>query len=446
MIRPGKVLRAALFALMVACGDAGAADYDGLIAQARLLLEGGGVEGALAASAEAVKLDPAGFKGHYYQGMALMGLGRFEEAQAAAAKALALAPESGRVAAEKLGDLVTIRKTEAEAEKTASAALADGLIGKAALAYERAWAAGRARPDLGLKAADLYANRLKTPVDAGRVLRQLIAALPGGAEAELAQAELHKIAPTLRTIAQDHVGAARGLSGDEPLRRLEQAEAADPTYPDIYVQRARTLARGTDGAALRGALKDLARMDLASPDLLGDLSDMAEWLKKPEIAAFLEDLVGRSQYEAVGKVLAAKAEDRRKADEVRRANALKEEQDRLAAQAREEREIEVCQKLVDAMARQKASYKQLRNDIDSDKERLKNLNRLVEQQQETSQRYQTPTLRAFDLAPDRDKLRGEVNAAIDDHKRQVKAYNDMVDRYNKRCLSYKDDLDLPDDF
>jgi hypothetical protein len=338
MTRIRKAFCASLLGVFIAFADAGAADYDGLIAQARIQLEGARIVDALAASTEATRLNPADFRGHYYSAMALMSLGRFDDSEAAAAQALALAPASGRAAVEKLRDAVKARKDEAAAEQAASAALAEGLFGKAAPAYERAWLSGRTRPDLGLKAADLYANRLKSPIDAGRVLRQVIAATPGRPEAELAQTELQKVAPALRTIAQEHVAVARDNSGEEALRRLALAEAADPDLSDIFIQRARIAGGGSNVEAMRGALKDLARLNLATPDVLGNLADMPRWLERPEMAAYLEDLIGRSQVETVGKVLAVKAEERRKADEdrrvadeARRAKELKEEQDRLYA-------------------------------------------------------------------------------------------------------------------
>jgi hypothetical protein len=72
---------------------------------------------------------------------------------------------------------------------------------------------------------------------------------------------------------------------------------------------------GKSGAAA----KALARLNQASPALLGDLPDMPRWLERPEIGGYLEDLIGRPQFEAVGKFLVAKAEERRKTDEARRA-------------------------------------------------------------------------------------------------------------------------------
>lgn len=55
----------------------------------------------------------------------------------------------------------------------ADAALAEGLIGKAARLYEDGWAAGRNAPNYPLLAAELYGGRLSQPVDAARVLRQI---------------------------------------------------------------------------------------------------------------------------------------------------------------------------------------------------------------------------------------------------------------------------------
>lgn len=457
MTRIRKVLCVSLFALLIGFPDARAADYDGLITQARILLEGGGVENALTASNEAVKLNPAGFKGHYYVAMALMSLGRFDEAQAAAAQALTLAPESGRAAVEKLRDSVKARKDEAVAEQAASAALAEGLFGKAAPAYERAWLAGRARPDLGLKAADLYTNRLKSPVDAGRVLRQVVAAMSGRPEADLAQTELQKIAPVLRGIAQDHVGAARSSSGDEALRRLAQAEAADPDFADVFIQRARVIADGSNVDAMRSALKDLARLDQATPDVLGNLPDMPRWLERPEIGTYLEDLIGRPQFESVGKVLAAKAEERRAADEAVRLQKWKEEQHRLEEEerlrrieaemeAKKAKEVPECQKLVETMARRRESYEEAAAKLAGYKSKLKELNQQIAEMKAEKQRNPNGIsfLGLYEL--ERPKAESNVKWESDQYSGFVEGYRENLRTYNKKCLNYVDDLDLPDKF
>lgn len=457
MTRPCTVFCASLLALFMAFTDARATDYDGLIAQARAHLEGGRVVDALAASNEAVKLNPADFKGHYYGAMALMSLGRFDDSEAAAAQALTLAPEAGRPAVVKLRDTVKARKDGDAAEQVASSALAEGLFGKAAPAYERAWLAGRTRPEFGLKAADLYANRLKSPIDAGRVLRQVITAVPGRPEAEVAQTELTKIAPALRTIAQEHVGAARNSSGDEALRRLALAEAADPDFPDIFIQRARVVASGNNVEAMRGALKDLARLDQATPAVLGDLPDMPRWLERPEIGAYLVDLIAQPQFEAVGKVLAAKAEERRKADEARRAKELKDEQDRLAAQERQrrmeaeavaknEREVGECQELVEEMAEDREKYEQKSARIAGYKHTLSDLDEKIATDkigEQSGQFY-------ISLRPiyERDKGRSETDlkSVTAEYNNAMATYRAKLRTYNKKCLFYTEQLDLPDRF
>jgi tetratricopeptide (TPR) repeat protein len=457
MTRIRKIFCATLCALLITLADARAANYDELILQARTLLEGGRVVDALATSTEATKLNPKGFKGHYYIAMALMSLGRLDDAADAAEQALFLVPDSERAAVEKLYDAVETRQEEAEAEQAASAALAEGLFGKAAPAYEQAWLVGRARPDLGLKAADLYANRLKSPIDAGRVLRQVIDAMPGRPEAELAQTELQKLAPVLRNIAQDHVRAARDSSGDLALRRLEQAEAADPDYPDIFIQRIRIIASGTDGDAMRGALKDLTRLDQATPAVLGDLPAMPQWLERPEIGTYLADLIGRPQVEALGKVLAVKADERRKADEARRAKELKDQQDRLAEkeherrleaarQAKEEREIEECQKLVEEMAEYRDEYERISSRVARYKDKIRSLDELIATEiinEQTNQIYFS--VRGLHQN-DKDRTKAELKSATSEYDNAIGIYRAKLRTYNKKCLSYTDKLILPDKF
>jgi formylglycine-generating enzyme required for sulfatase activity len=276
-----------------------AADYASLIGEAREQLQNEHFVEALAIAKDAVRANPNDYKGHYYVAMAYMGMDRFEDAEAAVTRSLSHAPESAKPGVEKLASAIKVRRQGSGSLQAADAALADGLAGKAARLYEQAWSAGQDNPELGLKAADLYANRLSQPVDAGRVLRQVKIAAKGSPAADRADAELKKLSGTLRKIAQGYVDAARKQQGTEALRNLQLAEDTDPSYQDIFGLRARIAAAGNSAEALQHAIKDLARRDLAKPQTLANLPRMAQWIEQPAFNEFLMDLLGSEQAKAV---------------------------------------------------------------------------------------------------------------------------------------------------
>jgi formylglycine-generating enzyme required for sulfatase activity len=291
---PALTLPALLASLFLATG-AWAADYTSLVGQARELLQEDRIVEALAVAKDAVRANTNDYKGHYYVALAYLGMARFDEADEAAKRARALAPDSARAGVDKLVASIQSRRQGVGSVQAAEAALADGLAGKAARLYEAAWSAGRDNPELGLKAADLYTNRLNQPVDAGRVLRQVMQSAKGSPAADRATGELRKLADALKKIAQGHVAAAAKQQGEDARESLLRAEEADPGYLPLYQTRARIAAQGSNADALQAAIKDLARRDAASPKALSNLPGMAQWLRQPAFAEFVTDLLGEAQ-------------------------------------------------------------------------------------------------------------------------------------------------------
>jgi hypothetical protein len=243
-----------------------------------------------------------------------LGMERFTDAEASASLALELAPESAKPGVERLAAAIEISRQGAGFVQAAETALADGMAGKAAPLFEQAWNAGQKNPDLGLKAADLYANRLGLPVDAARVLRQVIVAEKGLSEkgspaADQAAAELQKLADTLREIADSHVAASRGQEGAEALQSLQLAEDADPALWSIYRRRAQLAAEGDNAEALQSAIKVIARLpDVQEnfaelPAFLAQLPKMAQWLEQPAFQEFLSDLLGSNGTKSVADAI-----------------------------------------------------------------------------------------------------------------------------------------------
>jgi formylglycine-generating enzyme required for sulfatase activity/tetratricopeptide (TPR) repeat protein len=289
-------------------------DYGTLISQAREQLQNERFVEALASAKDAVRLNPEDFRGHYYLATAYMTLGRFEDAATAAARAKQLAPESSAAAVEKLiQTIATNRQGEGKAA-AAEAALADGMMAKAAKLYREAWDAQHTKPELGLKAADLFANRLGEPVTAAQILREVVKEAQGNPAADKAAGELGKLSDQLGKMAQGQVEQARRLGGDEALRLLSSAKVADPDNKEIYLLQARLTARGSDAGVFQAAIKDLARHGLDSAEVMADLPGMQQWLEKADFSEFLTDMVGLEKVGQI-KALAAERQAIRKAEE-----------------------------------------------------------------------------------------------------------------------------------
>jgi hypothetical protein len=297
MTKTSRLLAAA--ALLLAAAPLAAQSADASIEQARQLLTEERFVEALAAATDASRLNATDFRAHYYIAMAQMGLRQFDNAEAEAAVALAQAPEASKPQVLKLQATIRSLRQGTSAVGDAEAALAEGLIGKAARLYEEGWNAGRNAPDMALKAADLYANRLSQPVDAARVLRQVQAAMPGSAAADQADAELKKLAGTLRSIAQAQTNAAAGLGWVEAAPKLAAAEAADPDYAEIYRVRARVAAASGSAELTQAAIKELARRNLVSVAALANLPGLNDFAAQPEFRQFLADAIGVAQAEDV---------------------------------------------------------------------------------------------------------------------------------------------------
>ncbi len=282
--------------------SAWAADYGSLVNQAREQLQDERFIEALASAKDAVRANANDYKGYYYVAMAYMSLNRFDEAETAVKRARSLAPDSAKAALEKLASSINSRRQGAGSVQAADAAKAEGMLGKAARLYEQAWNAGQNNFELGLLAADLYANHLNQPLDAARLLRQVKNKAHSNPAADKAAAELAKMAETLRQIANNNVKAARGASCDKALVSLQQAEDADPSMNEIYIGRAQCAAQD-NMEGFQSTIKQLARHKLAKPEVLVTLPRMDVWMTQPAFVEFLGDLLGKAQLDELRGML-----------------------------------------------------------------------------------------------------------------------------------------------
>ena len=250
----------------------------------------------LASAKDAVRANPSDYKGHYYVALALMGLGRFDDAQPEADMALALTPPTARGDVEKLILVIKNRRGFANNLQQAEAAAAEGMMGKAARLYEQAWQAGRDNPEAAFRAADLYATRLDQLVDAGRLLRQVAGSANGPDVQAKANAELGKLSKSLNQIARTQLANARQQqqSGDAAaaIASLQLAEDANPSDVEIHLLRVQIAALGDDFAFMKKAVTGLARQNAAKPVNLAPVPRMLQWLQQPQFAEFMTDLIG----------------------------------------------------------------------------------------------------------------------------------------------------------
>lgn len=282
--------------------SAWAVDYSSLVNQAREQLQDERFIEALASAKDAVRANANDYKGYYYVAMAYMSLNRFDEAEVAVRRARSLAPDSAKAALEKLAGSINSRRQGAGSVQAADAAKAEGMLGKAARLYEQAWNAGQNNFELGLLAADLYANHLNQPLDAARILRQVKSKAHNNPAADKAAAELARMAETLRQIANNSVKASRGVSCDRALVSLQQAEDADPAMNEIYIGRAQCAAQDNI-EGFENTIKQLARHKLAKPEVLVTLPRMDVWMAQPAFVEFLGDLLGKVQLDELKGML-----------------------------------------------------------------------------------------------------------------------------------------------
>jgi tetratricopeptide (TPR) repeat protein len=246
----------------------------------------------LAAAQEAVRTAPNDYLGYYYVAYAQLGLGQYDNAAVAAKRSWELAPADNKDGALKLVETIRLRSEVRRLVKAADEALDEGLNGKAARLYDQAWNAGRDNSELGLKAAEIYLEALKQPLDAGRVLHQVrkVATGPAGARA---LTMLQQIAEPLRVQAEEWVRQAR-VSHDpvEQERLLAKAEEVDPGLKALHRTRALLAAQGTNVTALLTAIKGLTRNKQGTLETIGGLPNLTRWMEVPVIKEYLKDLLG----------------------------------------------------------------------------------------------------------------------------------------------------------
>jgi hypothetical protein len=227
-------------------------------------------------------------------------------------------------------------------------AYSKGLLAKAAAAYARAFRADPTQGEIGLRAASLFADRLKNPLDAAILWQQVLAA--GEPHATTARAELQSHHDALAAVLAG--GLQRVRSGNQnrstvnglpmlidPTEALRLAEA----FPESTELQVEIAAR----YAWPGLIDDiLAHLQAASrlgltPDEFLARKEFVDYLERvgekdagaQRLSAFVRDAYGE---ETLGVV---RTELKRRAEETARLAREKAEKERQARVAKELKEL-----------------------------------------------------------------------------------------------------------
>lgn len=263
-----------------------------LIEQARTQLQSNQNAEALQTAQMAVRQAPNDYRSHYYLGLALLATQRYAEANQSAQKALQLAPAAARPNVQALQAEISKRSQGGDLLKQADQAMAEGLNAKAARLYEQAWQANPSAPDLALKAAVLYREKLNQAIDAGRLFWQVKQAHPNRPESQTASTYLRDLQPLLDEQAKKWLQDAMQQSPEDAWKTMGDIRSIAPNLNGLANAEAIHSARGTDQTRLRQSIKALENLRLASPANIGRLPRMAEWLEQADFDQYLKDLFG----------------------------------------------------------------------------------------------------------------------------------------------------------
>lgn len=365
----------------------------------KALLDQGAAAKALEEFNKAAELDEYQFLACFYQAVAAYRIGDYSAALRSAKRGLELIDAEAENHGANAPEIVTQRKrfqeleTAIEAKAKAKAApstpaatgkkddyesalkegddaFAKGLIAKAAAAYARAYRADPRQGEIGLRAASLYADRLKNLLEAARLWQQVVAG--GEPHATTARAELQSHREALDGLLQtelaklhswiaDTVSYANGkLMGRNPAEPLQLAEAF-PESMELQVELALLYIGNDDVAAAVTHLETAARLGFGPDEFLARKEFTNPFgLRKPSrqhplpagsppdddedritllspkgapLAQFVRDAYGE---ETLNKI---RAELKRRADEAARAASERAEKARQAKLAQEQKEL-----------------------------------------------------------------------------------------------------------
>lgn len=246
----------------------------------------------------------------------------------------------------------------ADALKEGDDAYAKGLLAKAAAAYAKAFRADPTQGEIGLRAATLYADRLKNLLEAARLWQQVLAAGEPHATAARAELQSHRDAldKLLRSeLAELHnwiVGLVLYVNGvrtnKDPAEALRLAEAF-PESVELQVELALLYAGNDNIEETVAHLQSAARLGLSADDFLARKEFIQSFTrisldsaKGRPLAEFVRDAYGD---DTLGKI---RTELKRRADEV--ARQTEETKRRAREQVEKERKARLAAELKELSA------------------------------------------------------------------------------------------------
>lgn len=309
LTRPHRLL--ALSISLTTVLPASAQDHAGLLRKAREQLEAEQFVEGLATAKLAIKLRPKDHKGYYYAALALYKADQPEEAEPFLGPCRAYCPPANLSAVERLAKAVTGRKKALVAIKTGDEALAQGLVAKAAQSYQQAWEADDQSPDVALKAAGLYADRLGQPTSAASILREVIARKAPSPAADSAQTKLTAMAQGLRKIAKDTFDSAMASTGETRGKLLKETLRADPEHVEAYAQLTYRAALLADKPTMEWGLQELAKRNALNVRWLAVNEGFALYIEDPAFLTLLGNILGPEKVQEL-RARVADSQEKRK--------------------------------------------------------------------------------------------------------------------------------------
>ena len=270
---------------------------------------------ALQSAQQAVSLSANDYRSHYYLSLALMALQRYPEAQAAASKAQSVAPSSASAAVQNLTAEISKRSMSEQLLAEAQRAADEGLSAKAARLFDQAWQASPDKPELALKSAEIYRDTLSQPIDAGRILWQVVKTHSAKPAGQQAREQLAKLQDLLNRQASTWMADAEKQNSAEALKLLDKAEAIAPSLSALPMARLMASSRGDNLEAVQSALKGLARAKQANLDNIGKMAKLTDWLKLDAFNSFLDDLFSTELAQKIRQIPAMQIEKQRRYEE-----------------------------------------------------------------------------------------------------------------------------------
>lgn len=293
-----------------------AEDYAALINKTREQLEAEQFIEGLATAKRAIKLRPRDHKGYYYAALALYKADQPEEAEPFLAPCRTYCPPANLPAVDRLTKAVTGRRKALVAIKAGDEALQAGFIAQAAQSYQAAWEADDQSPDVALKAAGLYADRLGQPTTAAPLLREVIAKKSPSPAADAAKAKLASLASTLNKLARESYEAAVASTGEARAKLLRETLRADPEHVEAYAQLTYRAALLDDGPTLAWGLQEMAKRNALSVRWLAVNEGFAPHLKDPAFLALLSNILGPAKVQELQTRVADSQQKRREITEL----------------------------------------------------------------------------------------------------------------------------------